>query len=191
MPMTSHVFRAPVLLAALAFPAIALPHHGWSGYDSNIALKVAGTISEAGYEHPHGYVKLDTPGKTWLVVLAPPSRMENRGLPPSALKAGMTAQVEGYPNRTDPGEMRAAVPAGFMMFTAHATEFAGNPAFLLKLGLLAVAAANVAFFHLLPYRSVRVWDVAGDAPHAARIAAALSIVVWIAVISCGRLIAYF
>ena len=99
--------RATLLLAALVFPAIVLPHHGWSGYDSNTAMKVTGTIREAGYEHPHGYVKVDTPGKTWLVVLAPPSRMENRGLPPSALKVGATVRVEGYPNRTDPQEMRA------------------------------------------------------------------------------------
>jgi hypothetical protein len=38
-----------------------------------------GAIREAGYEHPHGFVKLETPGKIWLVVLAPTSRMENRG----------------------------------------------------------------------------------------------------------------
>ncbi len=83
------------------------------------------------------------------------------------------------------------VPAGIMMLTAHATEFATNPAFLLKLALLATAAANVAFFHMVPYRSVRQWDVTGAAPGAARAAAALSIVIWIAVITCGRLIAYF
>src|SRR4029434_6483539 len=35
------------------------------------------------------------------------------------------------------------VPAGLMMFIAHATEFATNPAFLLKLALLATAAVNV------------------------------------------------
>ena len=83
------------------------------------------------------------------------------------------------------------VPAGLMMFTAHATEFATNPAFLLKLALLATAALNVAFFHMVPYRSVGAWDVAAEAPVAARAAAVLSIVVWIAVITCGRLIAYF
>ena len=83
------------------------------------------------------------------------------------------------------------VPAGLMMFTAHATEFATNPAFQLKLALLATAAANVAFFHLGPYRTVRAWDGAGEAPGAARAAAALSIAVWIGVITCGRLIAYF
>lgn len=83
------------------------------------------------------------------------------------------------------------VPAGLMMFTAHATEFAVNPAFQLKLALLVAAAANVAFFHLVPYRTVRAWDGAGEAPLPARAAAALSIAVWIAVITCGRLIAYF
>ncbi len=107
MPKTSRLPRTPLALMALALPVIALAHHGWSGYDSNTPLNVEGTIREAGYEHPHGYVKLETPGKTWLVVLAPPSRMENRGLAASALQVGATARVEGYPNRTDAQEMRA------------------------------------------------------------------------------------
>jgi hypothetical protein len=33
--------------------------------------------------------------------------MENRGLPPAALKAGVAAQVEGYASRTDAQELRA------------------------------------------------------------------------------------
>jgi hypothetical protein len=40
-------------------------------------------------------------------VLAPPSRMENRGLPREWLKPGVTATVVGYPNRNKPEEMRA------------------------------------------------------------------------------------
>jgi hypothetical protein len=83
------------------------------------------------------------------------------------------------------------VPAGLMMLTAHATEFATNPAFQLKLALLAAAGANVAFFHAGPYRGLGAWDASGPAPAAARASAALSIAIWIAVISCGRLIAYF
>jgi len=83
------------------------------------------------------------------------------------------------------------VPAGLMMFAAHATEFATHPAFLLKLALLTVAALNVVYFHLVPYRSVAAWDAVNDAPFAARAAALLSITVWIGVITCGRLIAYF
>ena len=101
---------ASVLSAAgllIGGPASVSAHHGWSGYDSQKVLNLTGVIKEAGYEHPHGFVKLETPDKTWLVVLAPPTRMENRGLPRTMLAPGTTAKVEGYPNRTDPGEMRA------------------------------------------------------------------------------------
>lgn len=96
-----------VLAAAALLPLCALAHHGWSEYDSTKTLKLAGKIVEAGYEHPHGFVRLEVPGKTWLCVLAPPSRMESRGLPKGALKPGVQATVEGYANRGKPEEMRA------------------------------------------------------------------------------------
>ena len=105
MTTTSRIALA--LAAAALVPAVAVAHHGWSGYDATRVLTLTGTIREAGYEHPHGFVKLETPDKTWLVVLAPPSRMENRGLPREMLKPGTQASVVGYPNRMDPGEMRA------------------------------------------------------------------------------------
>jgi Family of unknown function (DUF6152) len=93
--------------ALIVAPALAFAHHGWSEYDAATPLKLAGKIAEAGYEHPHGHVRLETPGKTWLVVLAPPSRMDHRGLTREMLKAGAPAAVEGYPNRSKPEEMRA------------------------------------------------------------------------------------
>ena len=93
------------MLAAIALPAAA--HHGWSEYDSTKPLTFTGKILESGYEHPHGHIRLETPGKTWQVVLAPPSRMENRGLPPSDLEKGKTVTVVGYANREKPEEMRA------------------------------------------------------------------------------------
>jgi len=96
---------ALVLLAVL--PAAALAHHGWSEYDSTKLFKLSGKILEYGYEHPHGHIRLETPGKTWLCVLAPPSRMENRGLAKELLKPGSEATVEGYANRDKPEEMRA------------------------------------------------------------------------------------
>ena len=94
-----------LLLATGVVPARA--HHGWSGYDSTKELTLTGTIMESGYEHPHGHIKLDVPGKVWLVVLAPPTRMESRGLPAAKLRVGNTATVVGYPNRSNPEEMRA------------------------------------------------------------------------------------
>jgi hypothetical protein len=82
-------------------------HHGWSSYDSSQTLSLSGNIQESGYEHPHGYVKLVVSEKVWLVVLAPPSRMENRGLPRAGLAVGTQVSVEGYASRSDPNEMRA------------------------------------------------------------------------------------
>jgi hypothetical protein len=99
---------AAVVVHALALAALpAAAHHGWSEYDAAKPLTLTGTIAESGYEHPHGHVRLEAPGKTWLVVLAPPSRMEARGLPPADLAKGRTVTVVGYGNRTKPGEMRA------------------------------------------------------------------------------------
>ena len=60
-----------LLLVATASDA----HHGWSGYDNSKELSLTGVIREAGYEHPHGHLRLEASGKTWTVVLAPPSRM--------------------------------------------------------------------------------------------------------------------
>jgi len=96
-----------VLAGALSLASTALAHHGWSEYDSGRELTLTGTIKASGYEHPHGHVHLVTPDKTWFVVLAPPSRMERRGLPRQALKPGNTVTVVGYPNRNKPEEMRA------------------------------------------------------------------------------------
>ena len=96
-----------VLVALAMLPPAALAHHGWSEYASDKLLKLTGKIAESGYEHPHGYIRLVTPGKTWQAVLAPPSRMEARGLSKEALKAGAQVTVEGYANRSKPEEMRA------------------------------------------------------------------------------------
>ena len=99
--------RTAALIVAALLAANALAHHGWSEYDSTRLLKLSGRIVESGYEHPHGFIRLETQGKTWLCLLAPPSRMEARGLAKDLLKAGGSVTVEGYANRGKPEEMRA------------------------------------------------------------------------------------
>lgn len=100
-------FPQVAALSLLAVSATALAHHGWSEYDTNKPLTLKGEITESGYEHPHAYVKLKTLEKTWIGVLAPPSRMSTRGLPREELKTGAEATLYGYPNRAKPEEMRA------------------------------------------------------------------------------------
>ena len=103
--MLRNAICLPVCALVALGPAYA--HHGWSEYDASQTLNLTGTIQESGYEHPHGHVRLDTSGKAWMVVLAPPSRMQARGLPADALKPGNKVTVVGYPNRNKPEEMRA------------------------------------------------------------------------------------
>ena len=92
-------------LVAIALPAAA--HHGWSEYEQDKPLTLTGKVASSGYEHPHGFIRLETPGKTWVVVLAPPSRMQARGLPPEAIKPGAQVSVVAYANRSKAEEARA------------------------------------------------------------------------------------
>jgi hypothetical protein len=94
-------------IAASAIPSALLAHHGWSGYDADKTLKLTGTITESTYANPHGQVTLKTADKTWTVVLAPPGRMENRGLSKEMLTTGSTVNVEGYPSTSQSSELRA------------------------------------------------------------------------------------
>lgn len=82
------------------------------------------------------------------------------------------------------------VPTGFLMFTAHAGDFLGNKAFQLKMALLMTAGLNAIAFHTGPYQGVKDWDVGVPAPLAAKASVAASMVLWIAILACGRFLAY-
>jgi hypothetical protein len=102
-------FFKPMIAAALVSAAMSLAyaHHGWSEYDATRLVKLTGKVTASGYEHPHGYVRMEAEGKTWLAVLAPPARMESRGLPRAAITPGSTVTLEGYLHRSKADEMRA------------------------------------------------------------------------------------
>jgi len=88
------------------------------------------------------------------------------------------------------GALIVIVPTGTLMFMAHAGDFISNRAFLLKLALIFTAAINAAMFHLGTLRSVGRWDSGVATPPAAKLHAALSLIIWMGVIACGRLLAY-
>jgi hypothetical protein len=83
------------------------------------------------------------------------------------------------------------VPSGLLMFSAHAADLYASPVFRVKLAVIGLALANVLLFHLRPFRSIASWDVRVPVPASARAAGALSLGLWLVVIVCGRLLAYF
>jgi hypothetical protein len=99
--------RLALLSAAMICLAFTGFHHGWSSYDQKKVLNFKGEILEYSYDNPHGMIKFKVEDKTWTVVLAPPSRMESRGLTESMLKEGTRATVVGYPHLKINDEMRA------------------------------------------------------------------------------------
>lgn len=100
--------RIAVFVAGLAaFPAAAWAHHGWGSYDSSTVLAMEAQIIESSYEYPHGGLVIEYEGERWNVVLAPPSRLERRGIWADELKPGLVVTVEGYPSKVEPNEMRA------------------------------------------------------------------------------------
>jgi hypothetical protein len=82
------------------------------------------------------------------------------------------------------------VPSGLAMFVAHASDFIGSPVFVLKMGLIFAAGINAAVLHAGAFRTVSAWDAGAMPPPAVRLAAGLSLLLWISVIACGRLLAY-
>jgi hypothetical protein len=100
--------RKPVLFAiALCVAFAASAHHGWSSYDAQKVMKFEAKLTEVRYRNPHAEVAAEHEGKRWLIILAPISRMEARGLPGDALKVGKSVTIEGYPRSDGTAEIRA------------------------------------------------------------------------------------
>jgi hypothetical protein len=89
------------------------------------------------------------------------------------------------------GSFVLIIPSGLAMFVAHASDLMANPVFALKICLILAAGTNAALFHAAVFRGAAGWDVDAMPPLAARASAALSLLLWVSVIACGRLLAYF
>jgi hypothetical protein len=81
-----------------------------------------------------------------------------------------------------------AITMGFLLFSADASHVVRNPAFRAKLLLIAAALITVVLAHAGPWRGVTLWGA--EAPGTARVAALMSLVLWLGVVCAGRLIAY-
>lgn len=82
------------------------------------------------------------------------------------------------------------VTTGTLLFVSDAAEFAANPAFRVKLVLLAAAGLNALAFNarLAPQTAGIAPD--GELGPGARASAVLSIALWLAIITAGRMMAY-
>jgi hypothetical protein len=102
------MFRAITVFAAAALlSGAALAHHGWGSYDAANPVTVTGPVLTSKYENPHVTLTVRGSDKVWTVVLAPTSRMVNRGALAKMLTVGKTVTAFGYPSTVEKDEMRA------------------------------------------------------------------------------------
>ena len=108
-----------------------------------------------------------------------------------ALTALRISEVVERTRRPLYGGFATMAGTGLLLFFANPMKFATNPFFQAKVGLLVVAGLNAGLFHVTTYRSVDAWDGSAAPPGRARMAGWISLAAWTAVITVGRLIAFY
>lgn len=83
-----------------------------------------------------------------------------------------------------------AAASGLLMFASNAPKYFDNVYFRGKLVLLALAGLNMLVFQFVVRRDPGAWDTGPAVPRAARLAAALSLLLWTLVVAAGRWIGF-
>lgn len=83
-----------------------------------------------------------------------------------------------------------AVLSGILLFITNAETLGYDPTFHTKLILLALAGANAWIFHTFVFRPKEQYNHSSSWSRSGKANAVCSIILWIAVIACGRLLAY-
>lgn len=81
-----------------------------------------------------------------------------------------------------------AIATGLWLFTVKPVEYLENAAFLLKVGLLTLALANVVLQHRNRYFRVALAN--GDVHPSVQLTAACSAILWLSVLVAGRWIGF-
>jgi hypothetical protein len=78
---------------------------------------------------------------------------------------------------------------GTLMFMSKAHTYAGNLQFELKFSCMGLAALNMLIFHFGAHRQVARWELE-EPPLSAKLAGALSLLLWIGVVFFGRWVGF-
>ena len=83
-----------------------------------------------------------------------------------------------------------AVASGSLLFISNATKYLGNGYFIAKIFLICAAGLNMAIFHGISAKDLPRWENEARLPLPARLAGGVSILLWVAVVACGRWIGF-
>lgn len=87
------------------------------------------------------------------------------------------------------GAFGLALVSGSFLFVSRAADYMALPFFLAKFAIMAMAAVNMLVFHLTAERRIANWDTGRPDP-GARWAGGLSLLLWTAIVICGRQVGF-
>ncbi len=88
------------------------------------------------------------------------------------------------------GGFAVMATSGSLMFYASPADKFGNLFFRAKMAMLGLAGLAVWMFYRTVHRSIDGWDNDPVPPRAARLAAGLTLLLWVAILVAGRMIPY-
>jgi hypothetical protein len=106
---------------------------------------------------------------------------------------GHTQSISGLARRFLPWvwwSLLVLLVSGAMLIVAEPARDLLNPVFQAKMALLVVAMAVTVVFHTTVARNMEIWDLSPGKRAGAWVTAVVSLLVWTAIIGCGRWIAY-
>jgi len=83
-----------------------------------------------------------------------------------------------------------AAASGLLLFISNATKYLENGYFVAKVLLICAAGLNMVVFHGISAKDLPRWENEAALPLPARLAGGLSILLWVAVVTCGRWIGF-
>jgi hypothetical protein len=83
----------------------------------------------------------------------------------------------------------SAAITGSLLFSSKALEYYEDGPFRAKMVLLIVAGINMGIFELFTKRGITEWDK-GRTPWRVKLAGAISLALWVAIVACGRWIGF-
>lgn len=84
--------------------------------------------------------------------------------------------------------LAGAILTGFLLFSVQPAHYLTNPAFLVKLTIVAVGLLNIILLRLSPGWPIALAD--GPVPGRVKVAAGISLAAWVAAVFAGRWIGF-
>jgi hypothetical protein len=86
--------------------------------------------------------------------------------------------------------MALSSATGAALLYGQPLRYYGKVFFWTKMALMLFAGLNALYFHYTTYKTVAAWDTTDRPPVGAKLAGAVSIVLWAGVVIFGRITAY-